>query len=620
MDQRDLERLEVLHRKNADPAWENGDLYRLLYRPGYYVMAYERLKSSPGNMTPGPDGTTLDGFSMQEIESIIGRMRDESFQFSRARRQHIPKEKGGTRPLGIAPPRDKVVQEVMRMILEAIYDSPHGPTFRPSSHGFRPGRGCHTALKALRTQWSGTTWIVEGDVKAAFDNIDHDLLIRALRFRISDERFLNLVRKALTAGYYEFRMPVDSELGTPQGSVLSPILCNVFLHELDKFAEGLALRHDKGKERARNPEYRVIERQIERLRWKIQRTTDEAERSARVEELRALKKRLVQVPSVIDDGSYIRVKYLRYADDFVIGVNGPRALAEQLREDVAVFMRDALRLTLSMEKTHIRNAKTEEAFFLGTRVSVGSTSPRVTMVTRNGRTFARRTAGWTPLMYAPIQRLIGRLHSKGYCDAEGNPQPKLARTGLDDDQIVSMTGAVLNGLLNYYSFADNYCQLGRIQYILKFSAALTLATKHRLSLARVFARYGKELTVKVTTAKGKVRKIALPLETDWKKSPTRFLSGGVRSPEDVINTYRRLRTRSKLGMHCVVCDNDDGVVMHHLRHIRKMGEKVEGFSRLMATLNRKQIPVCEPCHKKIHKGQYDGLKLSDLANPRIAAY
>lgn len=619
MDHKDLERLEALRRKNADPHWVNGDLFRLMYRPQLYVVAYERLKSSPGNMTPGPDGTTLDGFSTKTIENIVRQMRDESFQFSRARRVHIPKAKGGTRPLGIAPPRDKVVQEVMRMILEAILDSPHGPSFTGSSHGFRPGRGCHTALKAIRTHWSGVAWIVEGDVKAAFDNIDHDLLIGCLRKRISDERFLNLVRKALTAGYYEFKRPVASDLGTPQGSVLSPILCNVFLHELDSFVEALAKQHDRGEERARNPTYRLIERKIEKVRQKIDDAPDPTDRKARVEELRALKQELVKVPPVINDGTYIRVKYLRYADDFVIGVNGPRALAEELREKVATFMRDSLRLTLSMEKTHIRSAKTEEAFFLGTRIKIGSSSPRVTMVTRNGRTFSRRTAGWTPLMYAPVSKLVSRLQAKGFCSVKGDPAPKLAWIGLDDDQIVSMTSAVLKGLLNYYSFTDNYSKLQRIQYILKFSAALTLATKHRLSLPVVFRRYGNELTVKVRTSKGQERKVALPLETDWGRTPTRFLIGGMRSPDEVMETYRRLRTRSKLGASCVVCDEDQGVAMHHVRHIRQMGKQAKGFTRLMATLNRKQVPVCEDCHTSIHKGKYDGIKLSDLANPRVAA-
>lgn len=619
MEHKDLNRLEVLRQKNANPEWVNDELYRLMYKPDLYVVAYERLKSKPGNMTPGPDGSTLDGFSMKSIERIISSMRDESFVFSRARRVLIPKAKGGTRPLGVAPPRDKVVQEVMRVILESIYDSPHGSSFSESSHGFRPGRGCHTALKAIRHQWSGVTWIVEGDVKAAFDNIDHDILINVLRKRISDERFLRLIRKALTAGYYEFRRPVDSVIGTPQGSVLSPILCNVFLNELDTFCEELVALHQRGKARKTNPAYRNLSFRMEVKRRKLRNIESREARAPIVAEIRKLKSQLLKLPSSIDDGSFIRVKYVRYADDFVIGINGPKQLAETLRTEVADFMQGSLGLTLSLEKTHIRYAKTEEAFFLGTRVKIGSSSARVSKVKRHGRTFTRRTAGWTPMMRAPILQLVSRLHSKGFCDAEGKPKAKSSWAVLDDDQIVSLFSSVNRGLLNYYSFVDDYSELSRIQYILQHSAARTLATKHRLSVRRVFRKYDRSLRVVTPTAKGKDRVTEFWLQTSWVSEPNRFLGGVQANPDEALQTSLRLRTRSKLGATCVVCTNSDVVVMHHVRHIRKMGEKVQGFTRILATVNRKQIPVCDECHSKIHRGEYDGMKLGDLANPALAA-
>ena len=169
MENQALVRLEALRKRNADRGWVNFDLYRLLYRPELYEVAYERIKSKPGNMTPGTDGTTLDGFSRTVIADLIERLRDESFQFRPARRTHIPKANGKTRPLGIPSPRDKVVQEVLRMILEGIYDSPHGAYFLDTSHGFRPNRSCHTALREFSTKWTGVTWIIEGDIKSCFD-------------------------------------------------------------------------------------------------------------------------------------------------------------------------------------------------------------------------------------------------------------------------------------------------------------------------------------------------------------------------------------------------------------------------------------------------------------------
>lgn len=620
MSNKDLERLETLRKLNAKPGWVNGDLYRLMYKTDLYVVAYQKLKSVPGNMTPGPDGTTLDEFSLRTIERIISNIKDESFQFSRARRVHIPKANGKTRPLGIAPPRDKIVQEVMRMILEAVYDSPYGSSFSDDSHGFRAKRGCHTALKSIRNNWSGVTWIIEGDVKAAFDCIDHDILINILRRKIKDERFINLIRKALTAGYYEFKTPVDSVVGTPQGSIVSPILCNIFLHELDEFVAGLIGTHEKGDKKRTSTEYNYRQKQIERVRSKLGEPGQDAdERKELLKELKALLTTQKQSSPMRDDGSFIRMKYVRYADDWCVGINGPKHLAVQIRDEIKAFMADKLGLTLNMEKTHIRHAKDEEAFFLGTRIKVGANSQKVVrIVDKNGRNYQKRVTGWLPQMFAPCDKLVTRLSSRGFCDLEGRPLGKAAWMFLDDDQIVSMAGAVLRGLINFYSFVDNYPELRRVQYILKYSAAKTLAGKHRISVRRIFQKFGNVLAIE-KKRKAKTAFISFPTVVDWKRDPTRFKIGEVPSPDYALQKSITLRTRSKLWMNCVICGSDEKVSMHHIRHVRKMGEKVVGFNRLMATLNRKQIPACTPCHVKIHKGIYDGLKLSDLHDPIAAA-
>jgi group II intron reverse transcriptase/maturase len=251
MDNQALICLEALRKHNVDRGWVNFDLYRLLYRPELYEVAYEKIKSKPGNMTAGSDGQTLDGFSHQTIRNLIASLRDESFQFQPARRTHIPKANGKMRALGIPSPRDKVVQEALRLILEAIYDSPHGAYFLESSHGFRPNRSCHTALREFSERWSGVTWIIEGDIKSCFDEIDHHVLVNLLKRKIADGRFLNLIWKALRTGYLWGKERRDTLTGSPQGSILSPILANIYLHELDCFVEQLRLKYDKGQERCR---------------------------------------------------------------------------------------------------------------------------------------------------------------------------------------------------------------------------------------------------------------------------------------------------------------------------------------------------------------------------------
>ncbi|WP_085917292.1 reverse transcriptase/maturase family protein [Halomonas sp. CSM-2] len=617
MSYKDLSRIEEILRLNAERSnWVNKNLYRLMYKRDLYIVAYERIKSNAGNMTKGSDDSTIDGFSIETIDRIIKSMRDESFKFKGARRVEIPKANGKTRALGIAPPRDKVVQEVMRMILEAIYE----PTFHDLSHGFRPDRGCHTALKEVRNNWSGVNWIIEGDIKGFFDNINHSILIGLLRKRIDDERFLNLIQKALKAGYFEFGTFKDTISGTPQGSIVSPILANVCLHEFDEFVDKQIIGvHQRGEAKKRNPESRKISYKLERLRKRLD-DLDCDERAQSIETIRLTKKKMLEIPSSHpSDDSFVRIKYIRYADDWMIGVNGSHELAHTIREQAAVYLRDSLDLTLSMEKTHIRHAKTEAAFFLGTSIKIGR-GTKIKKVKRNSQSFTRRVAGWTPSMFAPTEKLIRNLYGKGLCDSAGNPKSKGAWTALDDIQIVEMYNGILRGLLNYYSFVDNFPDLTRVQYIVKFSAAKTLAGKHRTSVRKIFKKYGDRLTVRIfDDQRVVVRTNSLALVKDWASSPTRFMIADRNAMDGRLVTFSRLRTRSKLYSPCVICGEPNGVAMHHVKHVRKMGKKVRGFTKLLAKINRKQIPVCKDCHLSIHNGSYDGLALKDFKLPFTAA-
>lgn len=615
MQNKSFTRIEAIRKANTGPAFVNDRIYRLMFKEDLYIAAYEKIKSKPGNMTAGADGTTLDEFSIRTIRNIINKMKDESFSFRGARRVLIPKANGKTRALSVAPPTDKVVQEVMRMILEAIFE----PTFSNSSHGFRSGKSCHTALKQIRENWSGVTWIIEGDIKGCFDNINHEKLIGELAKRIKDERFINLVRKALNAGYFENGAFFSGEIGTPQGSIISPILANIFLHQLDQIVEKIIEENDTGKEvrKALNPAYRKV---VKRRAY-LQKTLEKKEGTAReaaIAEIRALNNQsLTMSPDLIKDNGVIKVKYVRYADDWVIGVNGPKELAEKIRAEIGIFLSQQ-GLELSMEKSHIRHAKTEAATFLGTTFRVGSTTPKIMKICRGGKTFKKRVAGWTPLMYAPISEIIKRLHAKGICDTEGKPTAINKWIYLDDVQIVEQVGAIWRGICNYYSFVDRFSNLSRIQYILQHAAAKTLAAKHRSSRSKVFSKHGANLRFRVRNEAGEVIKtVTFPLVKSWKSSPDRFKMNEVDT--NFLERNLRLRTRSKLGSPCVICESGDRVAMHHVKHIRKLGKEVKGFNRVMAILNRKQIPVCHECHHKIHRGEYDGMALNQFALPHVAA-
>src|SRR3989440_4323352 len=339
------------------------------------------------------------------IDEIIQEMRTEQFQFKPVRTAYIPKANGKKRKLGIPSTRDKIVQEVMRLILECIYESPHGPYFHDTSHGFRPNRSCHTALREIRGKWSALNWFGEGDIRSCFDEIEHAVLVNLLRRKIRDERFLNLIWKLLRAGYFDLQEDKHGSLaGTPQGGLASPILANVYLHELDEKMQEIRIRYEQGgRQKRTNPLYRKLSTQKAILVKKGE---------TRTKAFRKLVQQIRSTPAVVvDDPASIRIKYLRYADDWLVGISGPRRLAEQVKEELTTFLSHHLKLTLSEEKTKITHARNAAARFLGTDLSIGRGGvPRV-VTTRNGtaRPIRRRSTGSETVMTAPLTDLIHRL-------------------------------------------------------------------------------------------------------------------------------------------------------------------------------------------------------------------
>jgi len=601
-------RLEKIRELNAKREWINKNLYRLTTKVDMLVVAYEALKSQPGNMTPGSDEQTLDRLSVKTLERLSKLLSTEKYRPKPVRTVYIPKANGKLRKLGIPSPRDKIVQEVIRTLLEAVYDSPKGTYFSSSSHGFRRAHSCHTALQEIQEQWSGVSWIIEGDIKSCFDDIDHEILIELLGKKIEDDRFINLIRKFLKAGYFDMKEGYTNSLaGTPQGGIASPILANIYLHELDEYVEQLRKEYEKGEKRRPNPRYRSVQRRRIGLAQKG---------LAGSKQFKALTREMRTLPSGDpQDPEFVRIKYVRYADDWVIGVIGPKALAEEIKGKIRDFLKNHLGLTLSDEKTKITHARDEEAEFLGYKFRLGKTDKgqRVTTSTNSsGRNFVRRSTGMEIVLKTPIDRVIKRLTQKGFCDPNGKPTPKKGWTILDEDQIINLFSSVNRGILNYYRPADNWASLTRIQYILKYSLAKTLAMKRKTSMAKVFNRGGITIAIK---RGDKTKVISFYQNTDWKTNRDAFSNS---ENVDLVRIILRLRTRSKLGLPCCICGKDKTVEMHHVRHIRKMTDKKShGFARLMGILNRKQVPVCKACHIKIHRGQYDGLKLSDLAyDPR----
>lgn len=293
-------------------------LYRILFNEQMYYIAYQNIYGKEGNMTAGVDEKTIDGMSIERIEQLVDSLRNESYQPVPSRRGYIPKKNGKKRPLGIPSFNDKLVQEVVRMILEAIYDG----SFERASHGFRKRKSCHTALESIQKSFNSTNWFIEGDIKGFFDNINHNRLIEILKERIDDNRFIRLIRKFLNAGYVEEWVFHKTHSGTPQGGIVSPILANIYLDKLDKFIKEYAFSFEKGKKKRVIPEFHRLCSVKYRLTKKLAIENDELKRTeilARIKELTKLRRNIQATDPM--DTSIKRIKYVRYADDFLIGID-----------------------------------------------------------------------------------------------------------------------------------------------------------------------------------------------------------------------------------------------------------------------------------------------------------
>lgn len=453
----------------ADTGKVNVKVINIVADTSILKMAYAKIKSEPGNMTPGVDEITLDGISNQWFENISKSLKTGAFQFKPARRVEIPKPQGGTRP--VASPRDKVVQEAMRLVLEAIFE----PSFSTHSHGFRPSRGCHTALKEIKNTFSAMNWFIEGDISKCFDSFDHDILIQSLQERITDQVFMDLIRKALKACYVFQGNLFQPGIGTPQGSIISPILCNILMDKFDEWIMNKRIEFDKGTRKRTNPE------------WK---------RLTRSGDIKTVHKLHIQA-RMAKDLNYKRLKYVRYADDFIIGIIGSKEDSIKIRTEVMGFLKEALKLNLNVDKTKITHATEDKALFLGTliRITPADKRPYRTVESR-GRIYVMRPKTRVQLMI-PIDRLVKKLSLKGIARPDGEPKRWTRMIVFDDAHIINHMRSIYRGLANYYSFADNFGAMGRIYYIIKYSCMLTLVSKHKLGTKKQgFKKYGKDIEIK----------------------------------------------------------------------------------------------------------------------------
>jgi len=576
-------------------------VYRLLFNKDLYLEAYGKICRNKGAMTHGVTDETPDGMSLDKIDAIIEALRYERYQWLPARRVYIPKKNGKKRPLGMPVWSDKLVQEVIRSLLEAYFE----PQFSNHSHGFRPDRGCHTVLREIYHGWIGITWFIEGDISQCFDKLSHELLIETLKEHIHDGRFIRLMQELLDAGYMEDWTYNQTLSGVPQGGIVSPILSNILLDKLDKFVENVLIpQYTKGAKRRRNQEYHNLLNRSHRYR-----------KQGNIKKAEVLRKQAQTMPAMMtDDPNFRRLKYVRYADDFLLGFIGPKSEAEEIKQQLKKFLQEELKLELSEEKTLITHAVSEAAKFLGYEI---------TMLQEDTKRTKRDTNGYgTKTMCRSINRHIGLRVPKGVLEAKverymksGKAVHRKELVELSDYEIVTTYQLEFRGIANYYRLAHNLSSLTRLKWVMETSLTKTLASKHKITVPNVYEKYGAKLMVDNKEYKGLRVEVPKP---DKSKKPLVATWGGVSLERDMKATldeqppkipisYRPELVRRLLADFCELCGSTEDVEVHHVQAMRKLHEypgrpKPEWVKRMIA-LRRKTLLLCRRCHMAVEHGQ-----------------
>ena len=596
--------LNSLSDKSKNPEYRFQRLYRNLYNPDFYLLAYKNIYANGGSMTPGVNGITIDGMSSQRIAKLIESLKDRSYQPNPARRTYIAKKNNPAkkRPLGIPSGDDKLVQEVIRMLLESIYE----PNFSDASHGFRPQKSCHTALTKIQKTFTGAKWFVEGDIKACFDSFDHHVLIDILRKRIDDEAFISLMWKFLKAGYMEQWQYHMTYSGTPQGSGMSPILANIYLNELDRYMGEYKARFYKPT-RTANPAHRNMASKIFYYKAKNDKVWDDLsveEKKECARTLRQMRSEQRKLPThPVQETSYKAIQYVRYADDFIVGVIGSHEDAKKLKQDLTVFLKEKLGLTLSTEKTKITNTA-ENARFLGYDISV-SRSQDIKRL-KNGK--RQRVYSGVVQLRMPLEKWTAKLLEYGAIrikkDESGKERWKTMPRGKlinrTDIEILSRYNSEIRGLYNYYAIAGNVSTLNHFSSRMKYSMLKTFGSKYRCKVRKIKERYVKngEFTVAYKTKSGMKESVYYH---DGFRKKTEPALGQV----DMLDIYKKYDKPNSLAIRlhtnkCELCGMDcDGHEMHQVRRLKDLNGEQE-WERIMLQRRRKTLAVCPSCHIEIH--------------------
>jgi len=690
----------------------NTNLVSVISKPEVLLLAYKAIKGNKGALTQGapmsPEAfakldeqqkkiyfkslSLPDGISLHDIHLISRLIRTGRYPWGSSSRIYMdkPGQPGKLRPITIPPFSDKLVQKAIEMTLISIYE----PYFerRNRSFGFRPNKGCHDALVAIlkNKETNGMRTAVEGDIEAAYDSVDRDILIKILGKKISDQKFLQLVRERLNYDFVEkeSNLRIKPTLGIPQGGIDSPYMFNIYMHELDEFvstkvseklfnlSEGVEDGSGKRKFSKVFTSNRAKKKKSLRSQAAIKKElrSAPADRSyhkviklrrslfSEVKALRLVEHHKNRISSTDNTKRFLRFFYVRYADDWIFLTNGSKEIGSIVKTMIADFLSKELKLTLSSSKTLITNITKEPAKFLGYELKISGRGPLRKKKSKidgdKKKSITHKISGL--LMYAAPdrQRMINKFHMKGFCSKDGFPTTLPWLSCLEAHAIIERFNASIRGLAEYYlPIIRNRASIHRWIYILRFACLKTLAQKYKCTIGKIFKRFGhntysksaqtvkvrvvqkidgkehykdwvlltyKDLTDKIKQYSDRSDNLQREFEAVEKGQIGGYPLKKGRLPKVTNDDYLKQiswvswRTAAAINMPCSYCGTDEGVQQHHIKHVRKRAYSLipeqESYQKIMALRNRKQIPLCETCHKKlVHTGKYDGPKLINLA-------
>lgn len=452
------------------------NVYQIFEDIEIYQAVYWKEKSKISNMTKGIDKENIDGISINKLRDLKFVMENESYKTQPSKRLIIPKSNGKEKYIYIPKTKDKIIQYILKWLLEAIFEK----SFSEGSHGYRPYKGAHTSIKSIKN-WKGITLVIEGDIENFFGSINHKMLINDLSNIIKDQRIINLVWKILKAGYVFNNKLYIEKSGIPQGGILPPILSNIYLDKFDKFVENEFNRYEK-KDKLHsisNPIY---------IKLKSSLRKKNIDKKQRYTELRKVK-------STLNIG--VRFYYIRYSDNFIIGIAGTWNESIQIKENIECYLKEKCDIKLSSEKIKITKILNKKVEFLGYNISSKKYKEQkyIKVKKKNGLSVRKRASQAYIKIEAPYKKIKEKLIKEGFIDSKFAPKAITKWIFLDHTEILYRYNYIINGLMNYYIMVDNKSIFHKIiGYGLRHSCAFTLSRKYRYkSRKKVFRKYGKNL-------------------------------------------------------------------------------------------------------------------------------